>query len=97
MISRCSGACSSLTAIASSSLSTTTTSPWSRQARPATSAVGSVRSWTSIYDLEMLRGMLVADRDRLVVAVDDHHLAVVAPGEAGDLGGRQRAQLDLDL
>ncbi len=48
--------------------------------------------------LDVLGGELVGVRDRLLGRVDDEDLAVVAPGRARDLGGRQVVvELALDL
>ena len=45
----------------------------------------------------MLDGELVGQRVRLVEVVDDVHLAVVAPGGAGDVAGRHARQQLLDV
>ena len=49
------------------------------------------------HHLDVLRGDLVGDQGHLLEVVGDDHLAVVAPGLARDLAGRQQLQLALDL
>ena len=49
------------------------------------------------HDLEMLRAILVADGNCLLIILGDNHFAVVTPGDPRDCRRRKRLQLKLDF